>query len=305
MPPGVQYLAEATHIDWARGSQVILAIVLLISAMGVGIAEDDVIVEGPIIPNMQQQMMRIGVGNFDQMLFQNDGSAANAEQRILNRIELQLAELNQVCQLDDAQKQKLQIAARGDLQRLLSEAAPLRQKFNKLVKDQMLEGPNAMEVYQRLYQELQPLQLRISKGLTDEPASLLMKVLPRTLTAEQQAKYEALTNKRRLLRYQANIAVCLVNLEDVVFLSELQRDTITTMLLTMPPPRQSGQYETYIIFGRMGSIPPEKLEPLFNARQWRAMSAYLNQCRITTKSLIESGMIDPEDIAAPAPAEKP
>ncbi len=287
-------------------SLTFLASVLLISAVGVCLAEDDVVVDGPILPNMQQQqMMRIGVGNFDQMLFQNDGNATNREEQVLTRIELQIAEVDKVCQLSDEQKQKLQLAARGDLQRLLSEAAPLRLKFNKLVKDGMLEGPNAMEEYQRLHQELQPLQLRFNRGLTDGPTSLFMKVLPRTLTAEQQAKYDVVTTERRRFRYQAIIAVCLVNLEDIVFLSESQRDTITTLLLAMPPPRHMGQYDTYVIFARIGAIPTEKLEPLFSPRQWRALTAQLNQYRLTANSLFVSGLLEAEDLAPPVLTEMP
>ncbi len=288
-------------------SLAFLAGVLLIGAVGVGLAEDDVVVDGPIISNLQQhqQMMRIGVGSFDQILFQNDGNGTKAEQQILTRIELQIAEIDKACQLNDDQRQKLQLAARGDLQRLLSEAAPLRLKFNKLVNNGTLEGPNAMEVYQRLHQELQPLQMRFNLGLTDGPASLFMKVLSRTLTAEQQAQYDILTTQRRRFRYQANIAVCLLNLEDTVFLSEAQRDTITTLLLAMPPPRHMGQYETYIILGRMTAIPTEKLEPLFSPRQWRALSTYLDQYRTTARSLVESGLLEPEDLAPPVLKEMP
>lgn len=285
--------------------QLILASVLLIGAVGVGLAEDDEVVDGPLVPNIQQQhMMRIGVGNFDQMLFQNDGNA-KGEHQVLARIKLQIAEVDKVCQLSDEQEQKLQLAASGDVQRLLSEAAPLRLKYSKLVKDGILEGPNAMEVYQRLHQELQPLQMRFNRGLTDGPTSLFMKVLPRTLTAEQQAKYDVLTTERRQFRYQANIAVCLLNLEDTVFLSESQRDTITTLLLAMPPPRHMGQYETYIIISRMGAIPTEKLEPLFNPRQWKGLSTYLDQYRQTAKSLVESGLLEPEDLAPTVPKEMP
>jgi hypothetical protein len=208
--------------------------------------------------------MRIGVGTFDQMVFQHDGNASNVEQRILTRAELQLAELDHVCQLTDQQKRKLQLAIQGDIQRLLSEAAPLRLKFNSLVKEGMLAGPNAMEIYQNLHLELRPLQTRVQMGLTDGPEALFTKVLSRTLTPEQQSLYARTINERRRFRYEASIAVWLLNLEEVVYLSDSQRETISGLLLAMPPPRQVGQYETYVIFGRMGAIPKETLEPLFS-----------------------------------------
>lgn len=283
------------------------AIVLVIGAVRIAPAEDDVIVDGPIIsldPRLQG-IMRIGVGSFDQLVFQHDGGAEHIEERLLTRAELQLADLDQACQLTVEQKQKLQLAAQGDIQRIFSEAAPLRVKFNSLVKGTTLEGPDAMEVYQRLNQELQPLRTRIQAGATDAPDSLFMKVISRTLTTEQQAKYAAINDDRRRVRYEANIAVYLLNLEEVVYLSESQRAEITRQLLAMPLPRNIGQYETYIIMGRMASIPAEKLEPHFSARQWRAFSAYLDQYRMTAKSLVESGYLEAEDIAPQPVVEKP
>src|SRR6187200_3138955 len=104
-------------------------------------AEDDEVVVGPIAPAQPDQMQRFGMANFDQMLFQNDGNATLGEQRMRTRVELQLADLDRSCSLSDAQKQKVQLAIRGDIQRFLSEAAVLRLKFDKLAKNQKLNDP--------------------------------------------------------------------------------------------------------------------------------------------------------------------
>jgi hypothetical protein len=109
-------------------------------------AEDDEVVVGPITPNPQEQFQQFGMPNFDQMLFQNDGNPTLGEQRMRARTELQLAELDQVCQLNDAQKQKLQLAVRGDMQRFMSDVAALRQRYEKLMKDQQANDPNAFNV---------------------------------------------------------------------------------------------------------------------------------------------------------------
>ncbi len=284
----------------------LVASVLLTCMAQFALGEDDIVVDGPLIPGQQNQdIMRIGVGNFDEMLFQLDGNGAKAEQQVLARTELQIAEITRVCQLSDEQTKKLQLAAKGDVQRLLSEAIPVRVKFKLVAKNGILEGPNAMEVYNRLQQELQPLRQRFNRGLTDGPDSLLSKVLSRTLTTEQQAKYEVMAAERRRFRYEAGIAVSLLNLEEVVFLTEPQRDSITSLLLEMPPPRHTGQYESYVILGRLARIPTGKLQSQFNPRQWQALSVHLNQYSAVVKSLVDSGLLDAAELPAPAQTEQP
>jgi len=268
-------------------------------------AEDDEVVVGPITPNSQEQFQRFGMPNFDQMLYQNDGNPTLAEQRMRTRVELQLAELDRVCQLSEAQKKKLQLAVRGDIRRFLSEAAVLRNKFDKLMKDQKANDPNAFNaVWQQMWQDMQPLQLRMARGLTSAPTSLLMKVVPQTLTTEQQRQYQAVASERERFRYEASIAVSLHQLEEVVALTETQREELTKLLLALPAPRRTGQYDIYVILIRLSAFPPEKLEPLFGADQWKSFSAHLAQYRNLRKSWVEAGILDEEDFAQPAAEEK-
>ena len=268
--------------------------------------EDDEVVVGPITPNPQEQLQQFGQMNFDQMLFQNEGNPALGNQRMQARAELQLAELDRVCQLSEAQKAKLQLAIRGDIQRFLSEAGVLRLKFDKFMRDQKQNDPNAFnEVWQQMWQELQPLHIRLNAGLTAGPTSLLLKVLPKTLTTDQRREYEALIGERRRFHYEANIAVALHNLEDVIALSEAQRSAVTKLLLAMPAPRQSGQYDTYIILFRLGAIPPEKLEPLFAPAQWKQLKAHFDQYRGVRESWVAAGILEREDVDVPATQEAP
>jgi hypothetical protein len=271
-----------------------LLVVLLVSASFA--AEDDEVVVGPITPNPQEQLQQFGMPNFDQMLFQNDGNPTLGEQRMRARTELQLAELDQVCQLNDAQKQKLQLAVRGDMQRFMSDAAVLRLRYEKLMKDQQANDPNAFNVvWQQMWQELRPLQQRMAAGLTSAPTSLLIKVIPKTLTSEQQREYEAVAAERRRFRYEASIGVSLHQLEEAVALTEKQREELTTLLLAMPAPRHTGQYETYVILCRLEMMPNEKLEPLFTADQWKSLRLTLDQYRNVRQSWIEAGILDAED----------
>jgi hypothetical protein len=219
---------------------------------------------------------------------------------------LQLAEIDRVCKLSESQKQKLQLAARGDLQRLLSEAAIFRLKYDKLMKGQKGNDPNAFnEVWQQMHEELQPLQMRMMRGLTSDPKSLFMKVLPKTLTAEQQQAYDVVALERLRFRYEASVAASLHQLDDVVVINEEQRAALAKVLLAMPPPRLSGQYYTYVIWMRLGLAPQEKLEPLFEAAQWKTLKAHFDQFKNFRQAWIDAGIIDAADFDGLLPKEMP
>jgi len=225
--------------------------------------------------------------NFDQWLFPGVNDAAAGRLRIETQVKLQLAELERACQLTDAQKQRLHLAARGDMQRFLDEADVLRRKYDKVKHDQ--------EAANQMWQELQPLQAKQARGLTGH-GSLFAKILPRTLTPEQSAQYETVLNERRRFRYQASIAYALTSLEGSVALKHEQREALTKMLLELPPPHVFGREDHYLILYRLAAVPAEKLQPLFDARQWQGLTQQMNQARGMREYLIEQGMLLPEDL---------
>ena len=269
-----------------------LLLVFALAASACLAADDDMVVDGPILPNdAQQQQMHFGVADFDQWLFQPSGNARQAQQRMETQVKLQLAELDRIGELTAAQRQKLELAARGDLQRFLDEADALRRKFNAAVK----KDPNAAN---EMWQLIQPLQARQARGLTG-PGSLLAKVIPTTLTPEQSLKYEAVTGERRKFRYQASVAVALHQLESTVALKDAQRDALRKLLLELPAPKAFGQYDHYLIMYRLAMMPPDKIQPLLDARQWTAMKRQLDQQRGMREFLIQQGMLTREELAEP------
>jgi hypothetical protein len=262
-------------------------------------ADDDEVVEGPVAANIPQQL-HFAEANFDQWMFQPLGNARQAQQKIETQVKLQLAELDRVGKLSEAQRQKLELAARGDVQRFLEEVEVLRRKFNGLKGDQ-----NAAN---QMWQEIQPLQARHNRGLTG-PGSLLVKVIPKTLTPEQARQYDVVAGERRRYRYQAGIAVALHTLEGGVALKHAQREAIRKLLLDMPPPQAFGQYDHYLVMYRLASVPQDKLQPLLDARQWTALKRQLDQQRGMREFLIQQGLLTREELAeatlaAPAGAAK-
>jgi len=235
--------------------------------------------------------------NFDQWVFPGVTSAAAGRQRLETQVKMHLAEIDRSCQLADQQRERLQLAARGDLQRFLDQVEALRRKFEVTKRDNEAMG--------QLWQEIQPLQVRQSRGLTG-PDGLLTKILSKTLTEEQSRQFDAAQNERRRFRYGASIAVALHTLEGSVALTGEQRQQLTKLLLELPPPRIFGQYDSFLVNYRLASLPASAgLKDLFDARQWKALEQPFVQARAMRQNLIEQGYLPREDLDVTAAEVKP
>jgi hypothetical protein len=276
------------HSTSNSGRLGVFACCLLLQSVGLA-SDDDEVVEGPVgRPSQQQAALRVPqMADFDQQFFQGAGNASSAEQHLRSQIRLQIVELDRICQLDDAQKAKLELAARGDLRRFLEPVDVLRQKFNAARQDQ-----NALNA---IWQELHNLQAKMFRGLTG-PGSLLTKTIPQTLTSEQTSKYDAVVSQRQVFRYRASIGVALHNVEATVALTHEQRERLTRLLLDLPPPHTFGQYDHYLVLYRLANLPAEKIQPLLDERQWEAMKKHLDRYRGLRSFLIEQGLLSREDV---------
>jgi hypothetical protein len=254
--------------------------------------DDEIVLATEAAPDaVHVQDMRV---NIDHWLFPGAQNAEAGRQRTLARVKLLLAEIDRVCRLSEEQKQKLELAARGDTQRFFDQVEMLRAKFEPAANDQ--------DVINRMWQEVQPLQAKQQIGLTG-PESLLVRTLPRTLDDQQQRAYQAVENERLQFRYKAAIAVALHNLEETIALRHEQREALTRLLSDLAPPRTVGRYDYYLILHRLGNIPQAKLQTLVDQRQWQPLQQALDQARRMRATLVAQGYLA-EDLDAKAP-EKP
>jgi hypothetical protein len=261
-------------------------------------AEDDEVVVGARQVSPEEQSFEM---TFDQWLFHIDGSEQAAMERLGTVVDLQLSELESVCQLGDEQKKRLRLAARGDMQRFLDESRVLRRKFDASKKDQ--------EIFNEMSPEVELLMNKMIRGLTGA-GSLFAKVVPTALTPDKAAQYEVVLRERRLARYRASIAATLHSLEDAVALKQDQREALTKLLLDLPAPLAPSQYDYYVILIRLSNFPPEKLQSILNQRQWEMLERHMDQYRRHKDAMVAAwtagGILIPEDLLEPkAAAETP
>ena len=222
--------------------------------------------------------------NFDQWIFQGSGNAANGRSRINSHLKLKLDELDRVCVLTEAQKQKLTLAARGDMKRFFDQVEEVRRKFLAVKND-----PNG---FNQVWQEISPLQQKQAAGLFGE-SSIFAKTVRKTLTDEQQARYRTVLDERRRFRYRATIEVSLASLANTVALRHDQHEALLKLMVEeTQPPNLFGQYDNHVVMYEMSKLPAPKLKGLLDERQWKLLQQQFNQARGMEAHLVQSGIID-------------
>ena len=191
----------------------------------------------------------------------------------------------------------MELAGRGDVKRYFEVVEVVRQRFRSLRKDR--------EKINEIWKEIQPLQARLAAGIFEE-GSLFRKSLYRTLTPEKAARYEEAGRHRRAFRHRAEIEWVMAMLENVMPLSDDQRQKLAQLLLDQTrPPRTYGDYDPYVILWQVSRIPEEKLKPLFDEAQWRLLNQQFKNLNGVWQHLQKSGRLAAEGDPAGDPEEAP
>lgn len=272
---------------WERSSLLLLLFVgeCLVAAQLSSAAPDDMEAAAPAAAEANQQVF-IAEANFDQWVFQGRGDANAARQRIESTLKLRIDDVHRICDLADAQKQKLTLAARGDIKRFLEEVEAVREKFRAVQQD-----GNAVNA---IWQDIQPVQQKLSNGLFGE-TSLFAKTLRKTLTPEQVVKYKANMDERHRYRHRAMVASALATLENSVPLRHEQHEALVKLIVEKSQlPQASGQYNHYVVMYQISKLPENEVQALLDDRQQKLLARHLEQFRGMAQMLIQNGIL-PKD----------
>ena len=237
--------------------------------------------------------------NFESTIFQRDRNAAGARRRLDSQLSMQLDEIDRVCKLTEAQKVKLQLAARGDIKRFFDRYQTNKRSFKPLDQSQ----PEFQQEYQKLWQEIRPLQQTLQSGLFRE-GSLLYKSLHDSLSEQQRTNYVAMDRERRLFYHRASVALMVSTLEETVPLRDVQRQKLIALLVNETKPAQkSGQYDYYYLMWQFSRLPDEKTSSLFDDGQRKLLRRCFDQVRLMEPTLKQAGEWPADDDADPIEAQ--
>ncbi len=265
----------------------IAVVFLIVRSSSTGAAPDDIEAVKQDEQQVNVQLFQMDEQNFDANVFQPSGNAKAARTQIETRLKLQLDELQRVCGITEAQKQKLTLAASSDIKRFFDEVDRIRKKVKGGKLDQ--------NEWNNIWQEIQPLRNRQTSGLFGD-TSFFAKTVRKSLTEEQIQKYDVVVNERRKFRYRASLEVVVTNLASTVPLRHTQHEAIVKLLLdeTQPPPT-FGQYDQYFVMYQLEKLAEPKIKPLLDEHQWKLLEVQIQQYKGMEQFLIQNGMIPKED----------
>lgn len=245
--------------------------------------DDDGLIEGDAPQPVAVNRFEISPEQFDQWVFQRNGNARQARKRLDSQLTMRMNEIHRICSLDQAQKQKLSLAAAGDIKRFYDDVEKMRAKFMAVRNDRNAFG--------NMWQEIQPLQQKVSSGLF-ETDSLFHKTIRGTLTPQQRVKYDRAELKRRNFRFKAQVAVAVSLLERRMPLTEAQRSQLIKLISEIaPPPLRFGRYDQYVVWYFASQIPEATVKQIFDDAQWEVFKQQVRQGKSMQQTLRREGYI--------------
>lgn len=224
---------------------------------------------------------------FEQWVFQQYGNAATARARLKESLELYTEDVDRSCGLSDAQKQKLRLAGRGDIERFFRAYEVVKKKFQAIRNDQ--------QKVNQIFQDISPLQAQMMSGLFDSD-SLLQKCLINTISREQFLKYHKLDQERRRFHHESKVGLVVMMLDQSAPITAEQRRQLTTLLLRETrPPQKSGQYDYYVMMHQVSKIDAAKLKLILDDIQWQVFNQQLVQMRGIDQWLKQNGLLSDDD----------
>lgn len=181
--------------------------------------------------------------------------------------------------LTEAQKKKLRLAARGDIEQHISRANELRPKFTS----EPLGQPRSTE----LMKELQLLQMAHQSGLMVE-TSLFRKTLRHCLTDEQRAQWQTVERERKALAVESVIQNLDRQRGGIRLWGEGRQKFIDVLVEHGDLPDTRSSYIHHVVLVEVGKLE-DRLKPLVSDADWGKLQKQIAQARQVEAALRRSG----------------
>jgi hypothetical protein len=235
--------------------------------------------------------IRAASNQVDQSLFNRFGGRDGVRSKLESALALRVDDLERVFGLTASQKKKLEVAGSGDVKRFFDRVDVVKRRFA-----QMQFQPN-----NNVWQEARVLQLELEAGIFGD-GSIFAKTISKTLDAEQRARYEILVRERFSGRRRAAIDCFVAILDKNLGLSDRQRSRLVELVVEhTPAPRRFGRGDYFFLMYQLSQLPPEKLQSIFDAPQWRLLHRQFDQAQAMEPWLRANGVlgddtnVDPRD----------
>ena len=203
-------------------------------------------------------------------------------------LRLKVNEIGKLFGLSQTQKDKLELAGKGDIDRFVRRVDELKGKW------QPRRVPQAQ--FNAMARETWPLQQLLGHGLF-ESGSLFQKTLLTTLRPDQAAHYEQNDRERREYRNEAYVELVVIQLDAILGLSDDQRQRLLQLLLDRDSRvARFRSVRTSRRAGGMSRLPDDTFLSLFDPGQWRQLKLKLATARSTVATFKQLGLVFDDDL---------
>ena len=181
--------------------------------------------------------------------------------------------------LTEAQKKKLKLAARGDVEQFITRAAELRPKLTSKPLDQ--------PQYVALMRELQPLRMTQQYGVIGEN-SLYRKTLRHILTDEQRVRWQALERERQKTVIESAILTWERTANGVKIPVASRQKFVEVLVEYGDLPETRHSYINYVVLVEVGKLE-DRLKPILHEDVWEKLRTQITQAKQIEATLRRSG----------------
>jgi hypothetical protein len=192
------------------------------------------------------------------------GPEATTRRALEKRLASRLDELQVTCQLTEGQRNKLQLAGRGDIKRFTDQ-------LDFALKKHMNAGAGEIGELRREMRELERIQERLF-----DAGSFFSKTVLTTLSRRQLAQNDKCLRDSNFVRYREAVTIAIRQLGRIVNMNNKQCEELSRLILTeTQPPRRFGQSDYAFVMFQASRLPETKLREIVDDEHWKTLSGQL------------------------------
>ena len=235
------------------------------------------------------QQMRGFLGNGNEQVAEVVREKAQAQ------MELEIERIDEICGLTEAQRAKLNLAARLETARAVQRFEAFQVKYAGRSLD--LQTQEGQEAWQRFHYEMHQIQHATPRhgGRT----SLIGRLLVGGLDDRQRGVWEAEAALRRASQWRRIVDAGLLHIGSSAGMTDRQHEALVALLMEDPPrvdmgkARESfGDHNPVLCWYAMARLDEAKLEAIFDARQWAKVREVIEQGKVWRPTLESMKVIE-------------
>lgn len=265
-----------------RMHAVVVVITSVVAAGRMAHAADDVVVTAVTAPATAPGQQ---ISLDQQMQGMLAGLGANEErwrEQVHAKAMLLVSAVDAACGLTDAQRKKLEIAARVDSGPAWDEVEVIRSRYAGRTIDLQKQENHAE--WNRFHQDMSRLQGMLAGGESDPP--LLRATIGTILGEDQRSRWERQSAERERLQWLAVVDEAMASFDVQFGLTTRQHDALHGLLVEQGvriDPRKAWQHGPQwlaMICGHvLGRVDEGRLKAIVSERQWPILAAVIQQSR--------------------------